>query len=215
MIIDDIRREYDRNNQHIDGLDTNPHDVFTHWLNDAIASAELIDPTAMVLATSDTQHHITQRIVLLKDSSEQGYVFYTNYHSRKAQALLEQPQCSLHFAWLPLERQVSITGIAKKISAHDSDQYFASRPRASQLAAWASQQSQPIASRQALDASYERMEQRFSNNEPIPRPQGWGGFIVEPTHYEFWQGGVARLHDRFIYQRSRATKGWQQERIQP
>lgn len=214
MSIDEIRREYDRNSLHEDCLHSSPHEQFSLWFNAALAATELIDPTAMLLATCHSDQTLSQRIVLLKHASEQGYVFYTNYNSHKSQALLQNPQCSIHFAWLPLERQISISGRAKKITAEESDTYFASRPRGSQIAAWASEQSEPIENRQSLDTQYEAVEQRFANSEHIPRPPHWGGFIIQPDHYEFWQGARARLHDRYSY--SRNVQGeWLQQRLQP
>lgn len=214
MSIHEIRREYDRNSLHHDRLHSNPHEQFSLWFNEALATPELIDPTAMLLATCNANHSLSQRIVLLKHAAEQGYVFYTNYHSHKAQALLAKPQCSLHFAWLPLERQIAISGLAEKLSESDSDTYFASRPRASQIAAWASAQSEPIANRQALDTQYNQTEQHFAHVEHIPRPPHWGGFLVKPEHYEFWQGAKSRLHDRYSY--TRDTHGdWLQQRLQP
>ncbi|RUO39053.1 pyridoxamine 5'-phosphate oxidase [Aliidiomarina taiwanensis] len=214
MSIDKIRREYDRNALHQDHLHPEPHEQFKLWFDAAVNSKELIDPTAMLLATYHPQHFLSQRIVLLKGSSPEGYVFYTNYNSNKAQTLLSTPQCNLHFAWLPLERQVSISGVAEKLSDADNDTYFASRPRNSQLAAWASEQSKPIADRHALDTQFHALEERFKDEPSIPRPPHWGGFIVKPTQYEFWQGAKARLHDRFVYTRL-ADNTWQQQRLQP
>lgn len=214
MNMNDMRREYDRNQQHTDTLQSDPHQQFLIWFNAAVASAELIDPTAMLLATCNSDQSLSQRIVLLKEASAEGYVFYTNYHSNKAQALLQHPQCSLHFAWLPLERQINLSGLAEPVPAATSDAYFSSRPRNSQIAAWASAQSQTIASRDALDAQYQATEQRFAQTEQIPRPPHWGGFIVRPERYEFWQGAQARLHDRYLYTRNAAGQ-WQQQRLQP
>jgi|SRR5690554_126871 len=214
MSINEIRREYDRNSLHADRLHTDPHEQFSLWFDAAVASAELIDPTAMLLATCDANLNLSQRIVLLKHASSQGYVFYTNYNSHKAQALLQHPQCNIHFAWHVLERQISISGRAEKLNTKDSDDYFASRPRASQIAAWASAQSEPIADRQSLDTQYHAIEQRFANETHIPRPPHWGGFIIKPEHYEFWQGAKSRLHDRYVYTLS-AQGEWQQQRLQP
>lgn len=214
MSINEIRREYDRNSLHQDRLHSDPHEQFSLWFNAAVASGELIDPTAILLATCNPDQSLSQRIVLLKHASSQGYVFYTNYNSHKAQALLQHPQCNIHFAWHVLERQISIAGQAEKINEQDSDRYFASRPRASQIAAWASAQSEPITDRLALDTQYEQTEQRFAHVEHIPRPPHWGGFIIKPAHYEFWQGAKSRLHDRYTYTRN-AQGEWLQQRLQP
>lgn len=214
MSINEIRREYDRNSLHEDRLHSDPHEQFSLWFDAAVASAELIDPTAMLLATCDADLNLSQRIVLLKHASSQGYVFYTNYNSHKAHALLQHPKCNIHFAWHVLERQISISGRAEKLNSNDSDDYFASRPRASQIAAWASAQSEPIADRQSLDDQYHAVEQRFANEANIPRPPHWGGFLIKPDHYEFWQGAKSRLHDRYVYTRNEQGE-WLQQRLQP
>lgn len=216
MKLNNIRREYDRQLEALDiqqQLPSEPYALFSNWFQTAIESNELVDPTAMLLATHQGLA-IRQRIVLLKEASELGYVFYTNYNSQKGQDLIANPNCGIHFAWLPLERQIAIYGQAEKIASTASDHYFSSRPRASQIAAWASQQSQPVESRAQLDQQYRETELKFEKTECIPRPPHWGGFIIKPTCYEFWQGAQARLHDRFTYQKQ-ANGQWSIQRLQP
>ncbi|RTE85468.1 MULTISPECIES: pyridoxamine 5'-phosphate oxidase [Gammaproteobacteria] len=214
MGIEDIRRDYTRGTFNEQTAHEMPHEQFLQWFNDVLNDDSLTDPTAMVVASYEEESGISQRVVLLKGSTPEGYVFFTNYQSRKAQALLTQPRCSLHFSWLHAERQIAIEGIARPLSDEENDRYFASRPRASQLGAWASHQSEPIANREALESAFQSAEARFQNEETVPRPEYWGGFRVEPTRYEFWQGGAARLHDRVEYLRN--SKGaWFKQRLQP
>lgn len=214
MSIDSIRRDYDRGSLDRDELPPHPHQQFELWFQEAVASPELSDPTAMTLASISADGMPTQRIVLLKHAEQDRYCFYTNYNSRKGRALEANPKCSLHFAWLSMERQILIEGTAKPLTETENDRYFHSRPRASQLGAWASAQSEEIADRAALDAQFKAMEERFADNEIIPRPAHWGGYVICPERYEFWQGGRARLHDRFEYRRQQ-DGGWLVRRLQP
>lgn len=212
MKIDDIRRRYTKEKLDLDLLDTDPIVQFEKWLKDAIA-AELPDPTAMCVATVDASGQPSQRIVLLKDVSSDGFVFYTNLGSRKAQELSINPKVSLHFPWHPLERQVIVYGEAERVSAAQVAKYFLSRPKESQLAAWASEQSRPISTRQALMQKFAEIKHKFAQGE-VPLPSFWGGFLVRPKQIEFWQGGDHRLHDRFMY-RLKHDDNWQIERLCP
>lgn len=212
MKIDDIRRRYTKEKLDLDLLDVDPIAQFEKWLKDAIA-AELPDPTAMCVATVDATGQPSQRIVLLKDVSADGFVFYTNLGSRKAQELSVNPKVSLHFPWHPLERQVMVYGEAERVSAAQVAKYFLSRPKESQLAAWASEQSRPISTRQALMQKFAEIKHKFEHGE-VPLPSFWGGFLVRPKQIEFWQGGDHRLHDRFMY-RQQADHRWQIERLCP
>lgn len=214
MSIQNIRRDYTRASLDESNVADHPHDQFICWFNDVLEDDSFTDPTAMVIASSTAKGEVSQRVVLLKDSSAKGYTFFTNYESRKSMTLIEQPKCSLHFAWLHAERQISIEGVATQLSSADNDAYFDSRPRASQLGAWASHQSQPIESRSELVDAFKRAEQQFADQEQVPRPDYWGGFIIEPIRYEFWQGGAARLHDRIEYTRDTPRK-WLKRRLQP
>ena len=211
MDIDSLRREYTRGGLKREHLHSEPVAQFEHWLKQAI-DAGLDDPTAMTVATVDARGQPSQRIVLLKHVDEKGFVFYTNFESRKARELDDNPRVSLHFPWHRLERQVKVRGIASKVSTVESLAYFSSRPRESQLAAWASEQSRPVSSRQMLMQQFDAMRRKFSSGE-IPLPDRWGGFRVVPEQIEFWQGGEHRLHDRFEYTRNGAQ--WDIARLAP
>lgn len=212
MKIDDIRRSYVKDKLDLDKLDADPFVQFERWLQDAIA-AELPDPTAMCVATVDAEGQPSQRLVLLKDVSSSGFVFYTNLGSRKATELAGNSKVCLHFPWHPLERQVIVYGTAERVPSSQVLKYFLSRPKESQLAAWASEQSRPVSTRQALMQKFAEIKHKFEHGE-VPVPSFWGGFLVVPHKIEFWQGGEHRLHDRFMYQRQ-ADNAWQIERLCP
>ncbi|WP_018624566.1 pyridoxamine 5'-phosphate oxidase [Kangiella aquimarina] len=211
MAIDDLRREYLLTKLHRSDLANNPIEQFQLWLQQAI-DFDLNDPTAMVLSTVDKDHCPSQRIVLLKDVSDKGFVFYTNSQSNKAQQIADNPNVCLHFPWHKMERQVSIKGTAEKLGIKETLAYFTKRPRESQIAAWASQQSRPIKSRDLLVQQFEKMKARFAKGE-VPLPDFWSGYRVKPKSIEFWQGGAHRLHDRFVY--TATEDGWNIERLMP
>lgn len=213
MDIADIRRQYGTDKLTASQLLANPIEQFQLWLDQAIESNLFTDPTAMNVATVDQDGMPSQRIVLLKQYDQQGFVFYTNLESNKAQQLKENNKICLHFAWLAMERQVIIRGEAEKLSVAQATQYFLSRPRDSQLAAWASHQSKPVAARKMLEQAFSQMKEKFAKGQ-VPLPGFWGGYRVKPVSIEFWQGRDNRLHDRFIYKQ--ATDGsWAIERLQP
>lgn len=212
MELEQIRREYLQGGLHRADLNENPIAQFQGWLAQAIA-AGINDPTAMTVATVDSEGQPTQRIVLLKDVTESGFVFYTNLGSKKAKDLAENPRISLHFPWHALERQVKISGVAERLSLAKVAEYFSSRPIESQLAAWASKQSSPVSSRKLLMVEFARMKEKFQQGK-IPLPDFWGGFLVKPQRIEFWQGGNHRLHDRFEY-RLQSDQQWQISRLAP
>ena len=193
-------------------LDDSPLRQFECWLEQAVL-AGVEDPTAMVLATVDAQGSPWQRIVLLKGLSAGGFVFYTNHGSAKAQAIAGEPRVSLHFPWNELDRQVIIGGTAQKMSFAESASYFITRPRESQIAAWASRQSRPISGRALLEKQAHVLREKFGKGE-IPMPDFWGGYRVVPRCIEFWQGGENRLHDRFLY-RHQSQGDWAIEQLQP
>lgn len=211
MDLESIRREYLKGGLRRESLHDDPMAQFEQWMEQAIHS-EVPDPTAMTLATVSADGEPTQRIVLLKHADEQGFVFYTNYSSRKALDIASNSQVSLHFPWHFMERQVKVNGFAQKIPVAQSLAYFLSRPRDSQLAAWSSAQSHAVNSRQLLETQFARMKAKFANGE-VPLPDFWGGFIIKPYRFEFWQGGAMRLHDRFEYQKNQA--GWSIQRLAP
>jgi pyridoxamine 5'-phosphate oxidase len=197
MDLDYLRREYHKDGLPLLALDSNPFKQFELWMQDAIGFG-LSDPTAMALATVSKEGKPAQRIVLLKQFSEEGFTFYTNYGSRKAADIEHNPNVSLHFPWHEMDRQVKVSGVASKISRAESLKYFLSRPFESRLSAWASRQSERINSRQFLLMQFDSMKRKFSDGE-IPLPDFWGGIRVVPGQFEFWQGNVNRLHDRFEY----------------
>lgn len=212
--LEDIRREYVLQGLSRDSLCDSPFDQFDIWMKQAI-EAEIKDPTAMTVATVDENGAPNQRIVLLKKIDPAGFVFFTNYGSDKARELGQNSAVSLHFPWHMLDRQVKVQGRAEKISVAESLAYFASRPRESQLAAWASRQSARINSRQFLLSQFQSLKQKFANGE-VPLPDFWGGFRVVPVKIEFWQGRENRLHDRFRYSRAEGGgEGWTVERLAP
>lgn len=212
MKLEDFRRDYLQGGLRRNDLPASPLDLFETWQKQAIDSG-LLDPTAMVVATVAADGQPSQRIVLLKHLDERGFVFYTNYHSRKAREIAANSQVSLLFPWYSMERQVKVQGSAEKVPLSESMQYFATRPRDSQLAAWASQQSAPIASRSVLLHQLEQMKQKFEHAE-VPLPEFWGGYRISPQLIEFWQGGAGRLHDRFEYRRQ-SDNSWSISRLAP
>lgn len=211
MELEDIRREYTKSGLRRKDLLADPIAQFDLWLKQAI-EAKMTDPTAMTVATVDATGQPYQRIVLLKDVDKQGFVFYTNLGSRKAQQIEGNTKVSLHFPWHPLERQVHITGVAEKLSAVENMKYFSSRPKASQLAAIASKQSSRISARGVLEGKFLELKQKFEKGE-IPVPSFWGGYRIRPESIEFWQGGEHRLHDRFLF--SREQDEWHIDRLAP
>ena len=211
MGIKDNRREYDYGTLSRENLRSNPFEQFSLWMDQAL-DAEIVDPTAMSVATVDTQGKPWQRMVLLKGFDERGFVFYTNLGSRKVADIMSNPQVSLQFPWLQLDRQVIVGGKAEPLSDNENSDYFKSRPISSQLAAWASEQSSPIASREVLEAQFNAVQQRFDSGE-VPLPEFWGGYRIVPREFEFWQGGENRLHDRFSFQRD--GNSWIISRLSP
>jgi pyridoxamine 5'-phosphate oxidase len=229
----DIRREYERGNLDRADLEANPLAQFDVWfaqasalssgrwlkigvalykLWQAILGRSPADVNAMVLSTVDKGGRPSSRNVLLKGLDERGFIFFTNYDSRKGNELSENPNAALTFYWPELERQVCIGGSVEKISREESENYFKSRPRGSRLAAWASNQSDIVADRAALEMKWNEMEKKFPNE--IPLPPNWGGYVLKPERIEFWQGRASRLHDRFCYT-WQPDNSWKLERLAP
>ena len=211
MDLADFRKEYSEAGLHRKDLSAEPVEQFGVWFSQAVECG-LHEPNAMTLATVGASGMPFQRTVLLKYFDEGGFVFFTNYGSRKARQMAENPQVCLLFPWVVMERQVIIQGRAEKVSTAESLRYFASRPRESQMGAWVSNQSETITSRKFLLQKLAEIREKFSHGE-IPLPSFWGGYRVVPTAIEFWQGGPARLHDRFLYRKQ--GSGWEIERLSP
>ena len=204
-----LRKEYLQSGIVRDDLKSSPIEQFSLWFSQAI-DAEIIEPTAMSLATADDS--IAIRTVLLKYFDEKGFVFFTNYESKKSRQIQKNPQAAILFPWLALERQVKIIGRVEKISNLESLKYFSSRPKDSQIGAWASEQSARISSRSVLIEQFASMKKKFTKGD-IPLPDFWGGYRVVPQSIEFWQGRANRLHDRFIYERQESE--WTINRLSP
>lgn len=212
MDLQAYRREYLKGGLQESDLLVNPFDLFARWMQDTL-DMQLPDANAMTVASSSVDGQPSQRIVLLKSFDERGFVFFTNYASRKGQEIEANSKVSLHFPWHTIERQVSICGVATKVATAESQTYFSSRPLESQLAAYASAQSRPLNSKAELIASCEALKEQFTD-KIIPLPPTWGGYRVQPNEMEFWQGGAHRLHDRFAYRRQ-ASGEWNVQRLAP
>ncbi|MEU5012931.1 pyridoxamine 5'-phosphate oxidase [Streptomyces sp. NPDC021749] len=205
-------------------LAASPYDQFARWFTDATV-ARLHEPNAMVVSTADAAGRPSSRTVLLKGFDDRGFVFFTNYHSRKGRELAENPYVSLLFPWHPLARQVVVTGTAERIGRDETAAYFRTRPHGSQLGAWASDQSAPVASRAELEQAYQELAARYPEGEQVPAPPHWGGYRVAAETVEFWQGRHNRLHDRLRYVREKAADAgtgtgaaditWRVERLSP
>ena len=193
-------------------VDPDPIVQFTRWLSEAAANPMVVEANAMVLSTS-VGPEVSSRTVLLKDVSDRGFTFFSNYESQKAREIAGNEHVSLLFPWYPMERQVIVRGTASKVDTAENDEYFASRPWSSQIGAWASTQSELLASRADLEARYAEFAAKFPEGTTVPRPPHWGGFLIQPTTIELWQGRYSRLHDRIRY--SATNGGWTTQRFYP
>jgi len=214
--IQSMRRSYSEREL---ALPDNPIDAFKIWLKEAVEVPSIVEANAMVLSTLGANEILESRTVLLKDVSENGFTFFTNYNSRKANAINLNSQVSLLFPWYPIERQVIIQGFATKVSQEESEEYFQSRPWSSQIGAWASQQSAELANREELEMRFKGAAEKWPEGSNVPTPPHWGGFIVKPFSIEFWQGRYSRLHDRIRFERSHnsgePSGNWEARRYYP
>jgi len=212
MSIADLRREYSLTGLRKADLAADPLQQFRHWFDQALA-AGTNEPNAMVLATADAAGKPSTRVVLLKGIDERGFVFFTNYESRKARELAVNRHAALNFFWVELERQVCVTGSVTQVPREEAEAYFKTRPRGSRLGAWASKQSDTVPSREVLEARLQELEKKYPGEE-IPLPPFWGGYVLAPGEIDFWQGRPNRLHDRFRYSKQ-ADGRWLVERLSP
>lgn len=209
-----LREEYSNQDHDVATTTDSPFEQFQKWFSQAM-EAQLTEPNAMVLSTVDQNLVPTQRTVLLKYFDKSGFVFFTNYGSRKAQQIASNAVVSVLFPWYALHRQVEITGTATKVSSLESLKYFAMRPRGSQLGAWVSRQSETVSNRSILESKWDALKMKFGEGE-IPLPSFWGGYRIQPTRFEFWQGGAKRLHDRIEYLPcSSDPSAWVRSRLAP
>jgi pyridoxamine 5'-phosphate oxidase len=208
-----MRRSY--SDVGMETLPADPFEAFSIWLKQAHENSVIVEANAMVLSTVHPDNQISTRTVLLKDISQGGFTFFSNYDSRKAHAMNVHENVSLLFPWYAMERQVSVSGIVEKVSASESDDYFAARPWGSQIGAWASHQSSPLSSRAELEQRYEGAATKWPEGSVVPRPEYWGGYRVVPLNIEFWQGRYSRLHDRLRYERTSTNSDWELTRYYP
>lgn len=208
-----MRKEYSTRDELKEGVPSDPYALFGTWLDDACA-ANVIEPNAMCLSTVSPKTMMpSSRMVLLKDYDQEGFVWYTNYTSRKAREIEENNKASICFWWGDLERSCRIEGEVSKVSSETSDVYFAKRPRGSQIGAWASDQSSPIPSEESMESKFDRTVKGFEDKEIIPRPEHWGGYVLRPLRFEFWKGKESRLHERVVF--IKKDDQWVREWLQP
>jgi pyridoxamine 5'-phosphate oxidase len=210
--ISEIRKEYTMASLELKTIDKNPIAQFEKWFKEAM-QAEVLEPNAMTLSTVTEAGRPTARVVLLKGIEKNKFSFYTNYQSKKGKELEHNPACALTLFWPELERQVRIEGVSERLETAVSEAYFQSRPRGSQVGAWASPQSSIIKDREILEARVKEIEKRFEGKEILPKPHQWGGYAVEPFEIEFWQGRASRLHDRIVYYKNEGE--WVMHRLAP
>ena len=208
-----MRRSY--SDVGMETLPADPFEAFSIWLKQAHENTVIVEANAMVLSTVHPDNQVSTRTVLLKDISEGGFTFFSNYESRKAHAMNVNENVSLLFPWYAMERQVSVSGVVEKVSASESDDYFAARPWGSQIGAWASHQSSQLSSRAELEQRYEGAATKWPEGSVVPRPEYWGGYRVVPLNIEFWQGRYSRLHDRLRYERTSTNSDWELTRYYP
>jgi pyridoxamine 5'-phosphate oxidase len=209
--LNEIRRDFMKQSLNENDVKKSPYEQFAKWFEEAVNS-QILDPYAMTISTVDAHCRPSSRVVYLRDISENGMIFYTNYLSRKGHDLARHPSISVNFYWAELERQIRIEGSVSKVPEEKSDEYFAKRPRESQIGAWASEQSNEIANRNYLEERVKYFTEKFKD-QPVPRPPHWGGYLIQPHYFEYWQGRPNRLHDRIVYQLH--ENEWKIKRLAP
>ena len=207
--IKNIRKDYQKSELNFNDLTPEPISFFKLWMDKAVQLSS--DANAFVLSTVDANAQPSSRVLLLRDASDSGFSFFTNYSSRKSKEIEQNSNVCMNFFWPALERQIRVSGTISKISDKESDDYFNSRPYESRIGAWCSPQSKVIESRDVLENKFEELKKKYPND--VPRPQNWGGYIISPTQIEFWQGRSSRLHDRFLY--TKEDSDWKIERLAP
>uniref|UniRef100_A0A7S3CLY1 pyridoxal 5'-phosphate synthase n=1 Tax=Strombidium rassoulzadegani TaxID=1082188 RepID=A0A7S3CLY1_9SPIT len=213
--IQDLRKEYSSQQLNEEDAGANPFDLFKTWFDEAV-KADVLEPNAMCVSSCGKDLKPSSRFVLLKGFDERGFVFYTNYESRKSQQLTENPNAAATFWWGALERQIRIEGQVEKVSSDESDQYFNSRGKGSQIGAWTSDQSRPIENRAELEKKEDELKKKYEAMEKVERPPHWGGWRIIPSYIEFWKGRQSRLHDRIVFEREEASQNlWSKKRLQP
>ena len=208
----DLRKEYTKASLDVSNVSVNPIEQFNKWFQEAM-QAEVPEPNAMILSTVNADGRPSARVMLLKGVENDKFVFFTNYQSDKGKALDNNPACALTFFWPQLERQIRIEGVVTRIDEKRSESYFQSRPRLSQIGAWASPQSTILTGREILEERFRQMETKFAGVDVLPKPKQWGGFEVEPLRIEFWQGRASRLHDRIVF--TFVDNAWRIDRLSP
>jgi pyridoxamine 5'-phosphate oxidase len=211
MFINTLRHDFSKQTLDVIDVNTNPILQFEKWFNEAL-EASVNEPNAMTVCTASKEGKPSARILLLRNFDEKGFVYYTNYKSRKGTEIAENPYCALVFFWPELERQVRVEGSIQKQTTEESDIYFNTRPKGSKLGAWTSEQSKVISSREVLNEEYEKISKKFPG-DAVPRPPDWGGYLLKPATIEFWQGRPSRLHDRILF--TRENNKWKIERLAP
>ncbi len=208
-----LRKDYSKYQLEENTTPADPFILLKQWIANVL-QLQIEEPYSMVIATVNVDNQPSMRVVLLREITNEGLVFYTNYSSQKAQELAANPQVSIHFFWKEVEQQIRLQGTIQKVDTTTSDTYFGQRPRESQIGAWASPQSQKIANREMLQNWVVEYTKKFENQSIVPRPDYWGGYIVKPTKIEFWQGRDNRLHDRIVYQKNESQQ-WNKYRLAP
>jgi pyridoxamine 5'-phosphate oxidase len=212
-LIANLRKDYKSKTLNFEDTHENPFEQFKQWFDETL-DAQIVEPNAMTLATATKSGKPSARIVLLKGYDQEGFVFYTNFESRKGMEITKNPHAALVFNWLDLERQIRIEGKVEKVADITATEYFQSRPKLSQIGAWASPQSQEITDRSVLENNFKALDLQYAHTATLPKPDCWGGFRVMPTYIEFWQGRRSRLHDRVVYKKKR-NGTWHKVRLAP